>query len=706
MAKKRSGHGRATPKGTRPPYLQPVGGRDDGQGGRSPVDGMVDSAGKELLALEDPIEAEAWASQMLGLFDTMGLKARLGGMEVPPFLEALVERCAERVDRRSAVVAAALAAVAPPPEGERAAQVAARLAQVARPLPGWVTTVGKVTPTRAWTVTDPFGDQDSLMVAFRQEGAEAEHVLLVLVDHNLSGQAKDAWIAGDVEAVLASWRESAEAGTRLDEASVDAVLERLRDAMAMSDLWDGDGELRTEEFAQHRALVWARLRRAGLDEAVPDGPEVSDEERAALVGDFLASKEGRHLLEGVGGRRGGRVDVELLAHQLVDLRVVEEGRPLRWSPTVVAHLLGDLAPRKLLVGPDEAAALPEVLRAFVRFAADRTGLERTYLEETLAAIDELEPEYLAAMGDPEAAGPAKALLSALQAQGVDLADPEALGAALGEGPLHLPGGLPGGVPATGRPGGKATTRRRAATAPAEVVASAAGAPALARFAQLTAFYGAGRKLTQTGQPTLADARHLVDALGTEDRLDEAIGDRTFRTRSAAELPELGFTIRWAVAAGALRKEHGKLKATAAWQKLEAKPLERWARAADALPPLGPLASYFEHARYRSSDEVLDELAPVVLGHLAEGPAPFDDVLDLVCTLADATYEWLAPYLQDPDHRRTSFGWDLDLLTRILGWAGIVERTGARSEPEQHGPPRLVGGSLALTPAGRWWLERS
>lgn len=86
-------------------------------------------------------------------------------------------------------------------------------------------------------------------------------------------------------------------------------------------------------------------------------------------------------------------------------------------------------------------------------------------------------------------------------------------------------------------------RPRAAAAPAEVVADAERTPVLSRFAVLTDFYGEDRKPTQTGQPTLADARALVSPLGTADRIDETIGDKTFETKSAAELPELGFTFR-------------------------------------------------------------------------------------------------------------------------------------------------------------------
>ena len=42
--------------------------------------------------------------------------------------------------------------------------------------------------------------------------------------------------------------------------------------------------------------------------------------------------------------------------------------------------------------------------------------------------------------------------------------------------------------------------------------------------------GEGRKLTQTGRIGLADARHLVEVLGTGDKIDPKIGGRVKRTR--------------------------------------------------------------------------------------------------------------------------------------------------------------------------------
>ena len=364
------------------------------------MDDLIESAARELLDNDDPVAAEIWASGMLDVFKSVRWQARADRMDVPPFEEALLERCRQRRDRPAAVVAGALAGVVAPPLDKLASSVAVELAGAVAGVPEWAGTVGRVTPTRAWVASDIFGDQDSLVIGFRQEAGAGEHPLVVLVDHNLSGQAKDAFIARDFDEVVASWRSSADPHVRMGEVPVDDALRGLQEAMAMSDLWNGDAELRTEELAQHRALVWSRLRRCGLADGRPDDTEVASAVREALVAEFMASAEG---IAAAGEAPGA--DVEMLAHHLVDLRCDYEGRPLRWSPTVVALLLGDLAPRKLLLDGDQAAALPAVLRAFVRFSARRTGLDERFVDEIVAAVDETEPEFLDRIGDPAAAGP-------------------------------------------------------------------------------------------------------------------------------------------------------------------------------------------------------------------------------------------------------------------------------------------------------------
>jgi hypothetical protein len=91
-----------------------------------------------------------------------------------------------------------------------------------------------------------------------------------------------------------------------------------------------------------------------------------------------------------------------------------------------------------------------------------------------------------------------------------------------------------------------------------LAAAAPPAPALRQVVALTRWVGPGRKLTQTGQLTMADARHLVGLLETGDAIDPVIGTRMFRTRSSADLPRLAIVVTWAKAVGLLRVVHGRL----------------------------------------------------------------------------------------------------------------------------------------------------
>jgi pRiA4b ORF-3-like protein len=70
--------------------------------------------------------------------------------------------------------------------------------------------------------------------------------------------------------------------------------------------------------------------------------------------------------------------------------------------------------------------------------------------------------------------------------------------------------------------------------------------------------GTGRKLTQTGRIILADARVLVELLGTEDVIDPAIGDRVFRTTSSQELLHLTLIVEWARSVRLVRKTGQRL----------------------------------------------------------------------------------------------------------------------------------------------------
>ncbi len=101
------------------------------------------------------------------------------------------------------------------------------------------------------------------------------------------------------------------------------------------------------------------------------------------------------------------------------------GDPLRWSPMAVEILLADWIPRKVVADFASLAKAPAVLRGLIGFSHAERGIRPGLTEETLTAVDELEPEY-------------QETIRTLRPQG-----PEALLAAVGaldpEGPWPLPG---------------------------------------------------------------------------------------------------------------------------------------------------------------------------------------------------------------------------------------------------------------------------
>jgi hypothetical protein len=111
-----------------------------------------------------------------------------------------------------------------------------------------------------------------------------------------------------------------------------------------------------------------------------------------------------------------------------------------------------------------------------------------------------------------------------------------------------------------------------------------------RVAQFTRWVSegsaSGRKLTATGKLTMADARTLVERLGTGDVIDPAIGDRTFRTKSSEELTGLHIALEWTRAAGLVRRRGNWLLAVKKRSELIDRPADLVARMVAVLGGLG------------------------------------------------------------------------------------------------------------------------
>lgn len=269
-------------------------------------------------------------------------------------------------------------------------------------------------------------------------------------------------------------------------------------------------------------------------------------------------------------------------------RATADGRLALWEPRHVEELLLSWLPQQVTELPgEERGDGPGTLRALLRFlhAVQLADPRGPALDDSLCAVDAAEERYPESMADRNRWGLAKFWAVTAAEQGVDVLDGAALqrfaeraqrgeiaydqrtldeimdrrlnGRVLADGARAEPQ-LPVVLPSEGE------LRRQA-----EASTIAAQLRGLAEWVGRE-----GRVVTATGRLRMADARELVDVLGT--------GDRTEGVRSSHDLPRLGLLVEWAKKARLVRVAKGRLYAVAKARPVLADPLQLWSRAFDAL----------------------------------------------------------------------------------------------------------------------------
>lgn len=381
-----------------------------------PIDGLVRSVlrgGRELLEVEDPLEAELWASSILGTSYKLPIPLDARDELERSLGPAIVEGAERAADAERLAILRALAAVADGELSAAAHQAAERLAARAVPDPVWTAGIGRPRFVDAWVLADPYDDQLCYYATFRYPG-RPPHTVTALFDENLGGIVKDAFAGIPTEDPRS--RAEREPGARVSDAEPGLMAARIIHAIETGDRYlDNDW---TREFKQTRALLLSRMR---LLPAVPPPeppPPLEDDARAALTAEFLAS-EHAPALEETGS---------IVRHCLDSRCDFGDGDPLRWSPIVVELFMLDYLPRKATLDTREIRALPDVLRGWVRFALTKRGLEERWVAEAEGAVNRFAPAFRRAVTDPSRFGPAKAIANAMLAAGVDLTDQRAVNA--------------------------------------------------------------------------------------------------------------------------------------------------------------------------------------------------------------------------------------------------------------------------------------
>lgn len=401
--------------------------------------------------------------------------------------------------------------------------------------------------------------------------------------------------------------------------------------------------------------------------------------------------------------RGGQPDPFVLSMALDSRHLSVDGRLSWWTPAQVRRFLLEWIPRQTAAEPDELLHAPETLRILIDYLDD-TGLldpRGGSATENAAAIDRAAAEFPEALRDPMRQSIGTFWARTALAHGVDLTDQAALMGFLSdtrEGRVAYDEELLERLVAAQfsddgddqePDGGRALAQPPVVLPPESELAEAAGRSAVVHRLRLLAEWAGkdGRALTAHGYLRMADARELVEKLGT--------GDTTEGVRSSGQLAGLNRLLEWAKVVRVVRVSKGRLYAVAKAAPLLADPLALWRRAFDAFFELGDevCRSQWQDGGFSALQEEFEIALPDVLATVygMEHPVPvprltesawqgygelsplFNPFLDLVpgededdeWALAEVSGRWRAA-------GRTHLADDLERSLRVLEELGAVE----------------------------------
>lgn len=382
------------------------------RGPSDPADQLLADAVR-IGGFDNALHAEIWASAGLG---KAWAKAGLGDKEPEhQFCTQVIDRASTAPTSHGLEALAALSRIAPTAALTPLSDAINVLAKT-QPMPSWSTDTAW-SPRTAWRAVDVYDSARTLLVDY---DGPLPHTLMADL-YQVGGLEVQTITILPPHIVPHDWEEirpPVEVPMPLAAAPVAEVLGELAHALRMTDMvWPRNAD---EDFADRRALAWSRCH-----DHLPDWPEhgeLTESQRSRLIAEFLA--------------HSGRDDdssSQFLAELLLDYGegYIHAG-PLHWSPDEVLVFLCDWLPRKAILEPADRAALPQVLREWLKFALNRRGIDSEWISPAIAAVDVWLPGLDDTLDDETAWGPAKQLANTLTHRGVDFDDPDALNRAISQ----------------------------------------------------------------------------------------------------------------------------------------------------------------------------------------------------------------------------------------------------------------------------------
>jgi hypothetical protein len=378
-------------------------------------------AARELLAVRSPLDAELMVSELLGTWwgqQAGGPSARQPRRrrraDVEELVgEGLVAYAAQQGSPAALALLSGIACLGTPHQAASAEQAALALMERGVARPGWAEHVGAVVAAECYLNSDSYGDRDEVVCVFSYAGRD-QHALVVVVDYNAGGLARDGWVTSQVAKLLDYCSQSASAFTQVEPPQARRLLES---ALAVTER-ASDPPV-SSSFPSYHAFIRARVRtlpptQSAAGRAKPEvtgQPVITElgtmiggrrqiwrkDRRAMLVAEFLASDEAEDLSDREAASRCADHIVEYGCDQ-------DFGRPLRMSPAKAETFLLDWLPRKVMLSPAEQHAMPHVLAAWVRWSGLRERRDAEAIGVTLDAVFDSMGTFTRVYHDPASFG--------------------------------------------------------------------------------------------------------------------------------------------------------------------------------------------------------------------------------------------------------------------------------------------------------------
>ncbi|MGZ8803525.1 MAG: DUF6398 domain-containing protein, partial [Mycobacterium sp.] len=372
---------------------------------REPAEPDLFTEVRTALADPDPLHLLSYVSSLLAAIDPRQSRhpfAQPDPAEETPTREELTAMFIDVATPETTALLAVIATLSGDDDVLRT-RIRRELASRGSVEPQWLTRLAQTSAYRAVRMGHVLGDGDNIMLGLRL--AESYEVTFVIyIDHNLGTLVKDAFVVPEpvAEMVAEYQRIGDDTDMTWEELSLADARAWLDEAIEVGAITFPP--LETESWPACRPLIEWITRQFPAGGTGYQRPQWDSQELARITDSFFASRWGSGL--GDADHRG------LLESLLWYGTDYGPGDPLRWSAVKVEILFGDWLPRKVVAPAEYLAMAPDLLRAFVCFVHAEVGVRSELTDETLAAIDACEPEFLQIIDSPRPQGPA-ALLAAL-----------------------------------------------------------------------------------------------------------------------------------------------------------------------------------------------------------------------------------------------------------------------------------------------------